>query len=80
MVGFFQVNRDDSFLNSCAALRVIKKVSRTKLEVCCTVKAARLALEHGVALSCAGGTHHAHRHWGSGFTVRARFLKKSDQC
>eukprot|EP00614_Pseudopedinella_elastica_P007380 CAMPEP_0172587662 /NCGR_PEP_ID=MMETSP1068-20121228/6668_1 /TAXON_ID=35684 /ORGANISM="Pseudopedinella elastica, Strain CCMP716" /LENGTH=304 /DNA_ID=CAMNT_0013382743 /DNA_START=729 /DNA_END=1643 /DNA_ORIENTATION=- len=44
-------------------------VSRTKLECAATVRAARLALEHGLAVNCAGGTHHAHRHWGSGFTV-----------
>jgi acetoin utilization deacetylase AcuC-like enzyme len=56
------------------------QVSRTKLEVCCTVKAARLALEHGVALSCAGGTHHAHRNWGSGFTVRAKKTTVLEKC
>jgi len=44
-------------------------VSRTKLECAATLKAARLALSHGLCVSTGGGTHHAHRHWGSGFTV-----------
>lgn len=44
-------------------------VERTRLEVAGTVLTARLALEHGLAVSLGGGTHHAHRAWGSGFTV-----------
>ena len=34
-----------------------------------TVLAARLALEHGLACNTAGGSHHAHREFGSGFCV-----------
>ena len=34
-----------------------------------TYKAAQLALEHGLALHMAGGTHHSHREGGAGFCV-----------
>ena len=34
-----------------------------------TVLAARLALEHGLALNTAGGSHHAHRSGGAGFST-----------
>ncbi len=34
-----------------------------------TVLAARLALEHGLALNTAGGSHHSHRTGGAGFSV-----------
>ncbi|WP_372870667.1 histone deacetylase [Shewanella sp.] len=34
-----------------------------------TVRCARLALNHGVALHLAGGYHHAHRDFGSGYCV-----------
>ena len=30
---------------------------------------AKLALRHGIACNCAGGTHHAHHAHGSGFTI-----------
>ena len=44
-------------------------VRRTKLECAGTLLAARLALRHGLACNLAGGTHHAHRGWGAGYTV-----------
>ena len=44
-------------------------IERTKLEVAGTVLATKLALRHGIACNCAGGTHHAHRTHGSGFTI-----------
>ena len=44
-------------------------IERTKLEVAGTVLATKLALRHGIACNCAGGTHHAHRTYGSGFTI-----------
>ena len=44
-------------------------VRRTRLEVAGTLLTARLALEHGIAANVAGGTHHAHRAWGSGYTA-----------
>ena len=44
-------------------------IQRTKLECAGTVRAAQLALEHGMACNVAGGTHHAHRDFGSGFTI-----------
>jgi len=44
-------------------------IQRTRLEVSGTVRTVELALEHGLAANLAGGTHHAHRDFGSGFTV-----------
>ena len=44
-------------------------IERTQLEVAGTVLTAELALRHGLACNCAGGTHHAHRGHGSGFTI-----------
>eukprot|EP00435_Cladocopium_sp_Y103_P040159 s74_g10.t2 len=44
-------------------------VHRTQLEVRGTLLAARKALEHGMAGNLAGGTHHAHRAYGSGYTA-----------
>ena len=41
-------------------------VDRTLLEVSGTVLAARLALKFGLACNLAGGTHHAHKGFGSG--------------
>jgi acetoin utilization deacetylase AcuC-like enzyme len=34
-----------------------------------TVLTVQLALEYGLACNLAGGTHHAHRDFGSGFTI-----------
>jgi len=44
-------------------------VRRTLLECSGTVRAAELAMEHGMACNLAGGTHHAHRDFGSGFCI-----------
>ena len=44
-------------------------VKRTLLEVGGTLLSARLALEHGLSANLAGGTHHAFRDFGSGFTI-----------
>ncbi|MCB0044859.1 MAG: histone deacetylase [Caldilineaceae bacterium] len=44
-------------------------VTRTCTAVGGTVLAARLALAHGIACSTAGGTHHAHADFGSGFCI-----------
>jgi acetoin utilization deacetylase AcuC-like enzyme len=44
-------------------------VARTRLECAGTVLAAQLALRHGMACHLGGGTHHAHRDFGSGFTI-----------
>lgn len=41
-------------------------VDRTLLEVSGTVLCARLALKLGLACNLAGGTHHAHKDFGSG--------------
>lgn len=41
-------------------------VDRTLIEVSGTVLAARLALKFGLACNLAGGTHHAHKGFGSG--------------
>ena len=45
------------------------EVKRTLLEVAGTLTAGREALRVGMAGNCAGGTHHAHRAWGSGYTA-----------
>ena len=42
---------------------------RSRCAVAGTALAARLALEHGVACNTAGGSHHAHPGFGSGFCV-----------
>ena len=42
---------------------------RTRLEVAGTLLTARLALGAGMACHLAGGTHHAHSNWGSGYTL-----------
>lgn len=44
-------------------------VHRTMRAVGGTVLTARLALRYGMALNCAGGTHHAHPAFGSGFCI-----------
>ena len=44
-------------------------VRRTLSEVAGTIFTAELCLDTGVALSCAGGTHHGHRDFGSGFCI-----------
>jgi acetoin utilization deacetylase AcuC-like enzyme len=44
-------------------------VERTRAAVAGTLLAARLALRHGVACNTAGGTHHAHPDFGSGFCI-----------
>ena len=44
-------------------------VQRTWLSVGGTLLTARLALQHGIACHLAGGTHHAHPGFGSGFCI-----------
>ncbi|MEM9752866.1 MAG: histone deacetylase [Planctomycetota bacterium] len=44
-------------------------VRRTITAVGGTMRTAELALEHGLAANCAGGTHHAHADYGSGFCI-----------
>ena len=44
-------------------------VQRTWLAVGGTLLTARMALRHGVACHLAGGTHHAHPEFGSGFCI-----------
>lgn len=44
-------------------------VHRTKRAVGGTLLTARLALRHGLAVNTAGGTHHAHPSFGSGFCI-----------
>lgn len=44
-------------------------VIRTISAVGGTLMTGELALDHGLAASCAGGTHHAHRDFGSGFCI-----------
>lgn len=44
-------------------------VKRTHMAVGGTVLTAQLALRHGLACNTAGGTHHAHSDFGSGFCI-----------
>jgi acetoin utilization deacetylase AcuC-like enzyme len=44
-------------------------IERTVLEVAGTVLAAQLAFRYGIASNVAGGTHHAHRTGGAGYTI-----------
>ncbi|MGB0768229.1 MAG: histone deacetylase [Phycisphaeraceae bacterium] len=44
-------------------------VERTRTAVAGTLLTCELALEHGLACNTAGGTHHAHRTFGSGFCI-----------
>ena len=44
-------------------------IRRTVLEVAGTVLACQLACEYGIASNLAGGTHHAHRTMGAGYTI-----------
>ncbi|GBF94126.1 histone deacetylase [Raphidocelis subcapitata] len=44
-------------------------VERTKAEVAGTLLTAELALARGLACNTAGGTHHAHRDYGSGYCI-----------
>ncbi len=44
-------------------------VARSRATVGGSLAAARAALEHGISGQLAGGTHHAHRDFGSGFCV-----------
>jgi acetoin utilization deacetylase AcuC-like enzyme len=46
-----------------------KMVERSRRSAGATVSAAKTALEEGVAVNLAGGTHHAYRNIGSGFCV-----------
>jgi acetoin utilization deacetylase AcuC-like enzyme len=44
-------------------------VARSRATVGGSLAAARVALEHGISGQLAGGTHHAHRDFGSGYCV-----------
>eukprot|EP00879_Flechtneria_rotunda_P018304 GHRR01019201.1.p1 GENE.GHRR01019201.1~~GHRR01019201.1.p1 ORF type:complete len:343 (+),score=113.12 GHRR01019201.1:374-1402(+) len=44
-------------------------IDRTKAEVAGTLLTAQLALQHGLAVNTAGGTHHAFADYGSGFCI-----------
>mmetsp|Transcript_7750 Transcript_7750/g.11101 ORF Transcript_7750/g.11101 Transcript_7750/m.11101 type:complete len:415 (+) Transcript_7750:57-1301(+) len=44
-------------------------IERTVLEVAGTVLASQLAYKYGIASNVAGGTHHAHRDMGAGYTI-----------
>jgi acetoin utilization deacetylase AcuC-like enzyme len=46
-----------------------KMVKRSRRSAGATVAAAKIALEEGIAVNLAGGTHHAYRNMGSGFCV-----------
>jgi len=46
-----------------------KMVERSRRSAGATIAAAKTALEEGIAVNLAGGTHHAYRDMGSGFCV-----------
>ena len=50
-------------------MRKAPLIQRTRLECSGTVRTVQLALERGLAANLAGGTHHAHWDYGSGFTI-----------
>ncbi|MFN8441676.1 MAG: histone deacetylase [Caldilineaceae bacterium] len=68
----------DSYLNGTIDARAMRRigfpwseelVNRTCTALGGTCLAAQLALEHGIACNCAGGTHHAFPDFGSGFCI-----------
>jgi acetoin utilization deacetylase AcuC-like enzyme len=68
----------NAFVNGTLPARALKRIGlpwseglvrRTLLAPTGTLLAAQLALRHGVACHLAGGTHHAHYDFGSGFCV-----------
>lgn len=65
----FAANVPDA-INRMIGFAVTKAVAkRARLACAGTVLAGRLALEHGIATSTAGGSHHAKRAHGAGFCV-----------
>ena len=57
-------------IEKAIGFRVDERVAlRSRAATGGTVLAARLALEHGLALNTAGGSHHAHRGHGAGFST-----------
>ena len=74
-------------LNRRAAIKIgfplsEELVNREQIIACGTMMAAEFALEHGIAMNIAGGTHHAYSNRGEGFcifndqAVAARFLQQ----
>jgi acetoin utilization deacetylase AcuC-like enzyme len=51
------------------AVKTESLIQRTCAEVAGTLLTATLALQHGLALNCAGGTHHAFRDFGKGYCI-----------
>ena len=67
-------NYFDGTLDAKAMRRIglpwsLELVNRTCTAVGGTVLTAQLALQHGLACNTAGGTHHAHTDFGSGFCI-----------
>ena len=68
----------DAFLHGALEREAVRRIGlpwspqlvrRTVTAVGGTVRTAELALEHGLACNLAGGTHHAHPGFGSGFCI-----------
>jgi acetoin utilization deacetylase AcuC-like enzyme len=68
----------DSYLTGTIDARAMRRIGfpwdprlvhRTCVALAGTLLAAELALEHGLACSTAGGTHHAHYDFGSGYCI-----------
>ncbi|MCG8508285.1 MAG: histone deacetylase, partial [Rhodospirillales bacterium] len=67
-----------AFMDGCLDVDAVRRIGlpwsralvrRTLLEVGGTIMAMRTAIERGIACNAAGGTHHAHRTFGSGFCI-----------
>ena len=82
----------DSYLAGTIDARAMRRIGfpwspalvhRTRTALASTLLAAELALEHGLACSTAGGTHHAFHDFGSGYcifndlAVTARALRRA---
>lgn len=76
--GVHTLNYIDAFVDGSLDRKALRRiglpwseplVERTRAAVSGTLLTAHLGLEHGIACNAAGGTHHAHPDFGSGFCV-----------
>jgi acetoin utilization deacetylase AcuC-like enzyme len=66
---YLQGTLDDKAMRRIGLPWSAELVNRTCTAVGGTVLTAQLALQHGLACNTAGGTHHAHADFGSGFCI-----------
>ncbi len=69
----FRVSANQIDLSWCRGLQCVQAELQTAIndnwDVAGTLLTAELALRHGLACNTAGGTHHAHTDFGSGFCI-----------